>query len=106
MTLVLDLDETLVHFSRKDDKCGFLVRPFASQFLSILSQFFEIGIFTASQKEYADWILDKIDEEKNIKFRYYRESCKFKENAHLKDLEILQKDPTRIIIVDNHPFNL
>ena len=71
MTLVLDLDETLVHYSDFGEKSGFLVRPHARQFLSNLSKFFEIGIFTASSKEYADWILDRIDTERVISFRLY-----------------------------------
>mmetsp|Transcript_27614 Transcript_27614/g.27474 ORF Transcript_27614/g.27474 Transcript_27614/m.27474 type:complete len:154 (+) Transcript_27614:202-663(+) len=51
-TLVLDLDETLIHY-RDDDKF-YLVRPGVTQFLSELSQLFDIVLFTAGVKKYAD----------------------------------------------------
>jgi TFIIF-interacting CTD phosphatase-like protein len=38
-----------------------LIRPFAKEFLCEMNKFFELVIFTASVKEYADWILEKLD---------------------------------------------
>ena len=54
-TLVLDLDETLVHYY--EEKNTMLIRPFASQFLQQMAQFYEVVIFTAGTKDYADWAL-------------------------------------------------
>jgi len=45
-TLVLDLDETLVHFVARDKK--FKLRPGCMQFLKDMSLIFEIVIFTAA----------------------------------------------------------
>lgn len=59
--LVLDLDETLIHFKTNNGKAKFLIRPYTYNFLKNLSRFYEIIIFTAAQQEYADWILNKID---------------------------------------------
>jgi CTD small phosphatase-like protein 2 len=58
-TLVLDLDETLVHFEAKERK--FKIRPNCITFLKTLSQYYEIVIFTAASQDYADWILDVLD---------------------------------------------
>lgn len=74
LTLVLDLDETLVHFTElSPDKRAMLphltnqekefggyytVRPYALSFLSEMSEMFEIIVFTAGTKSYADWILN------------------------------------------------
>ena len=62
-TLVLDLDETLVHYKENLDgeENELLVRPGAEVFLKELSQNFEIVIFTAAMQDYADWVLDQID---------------------------------------------
>lgn len=59
--LVLDLDETLIHFKNDNGRAKFLIRPYTYNFLRNLESHFELIIFTAAQKEYADWILDKID---------------------------------------------
>lgn len=50
-TLVLDLDETLVHFFYTPSGGTFLIRPYCMEFLNKLSDFYEIVIFTASMKE-------------------------------------------------------
>lgn len=48
-TLVLDLDETLIHYvdSGKSEGSFFLIRPFCMQFLKEMSEFYELVIFTA-----------------------------------------------------------
>ena len=48
-----------------------LIRPYALQFLNRLSQFFEIVIFTAATQDYADMILDKIDQNNIVQHRLY-----------------------------------
>jgi RNA polymerase II subunit A small phosphatase-like protein len=67
--LVVDLDETLIHYNEKEN--FYLVRPGVNQFMKELSIHFELILFTASVKEYADWILDQIDPEKYFKTRLY-----------------------------------
>ena len=54
-TLVLDLDETLVHYY--EEKNTVLIRPYAGQFLQQMAKFYEVVIFTAGTKDYADWAL-------------------------------------------------
>lgn len=76
-TLVLDLDETLIHYfempSDGHSEGGhFLVRPGARQFLRDMVKCYEIVIFTAAMQEYADWVLDALDSEKVISHRLYR----------------------------------
>lgn len=59
-TLVLDLDETLVHFEASERK--FRLRPGCLGFLRTLSpEYFEIVVFTAASQEYADFILNVLD---------------------------------------------
>ena len=41
--LVLDLDETLIHFQEDEDSGQFLIRPYAKEFLIQMAKFYEIG---------------------------------------------------------------
>jgi Dullard-like phosphatase family protein len=105
-TLVLDLDETLIHYNQENDEGKVFFRPFLEKFLDELKNHYYIIIFTASLKEYADIILDHLDPNNDIfKERYYREHLQEKETCFVKDLTILKRDIKKIIIVDNLPEN-
>lgn len=72
-----------------------------------MNKYFEIIIFTAAVKEYADIIIDYIDPEKKlIKKRYYRRDVKLNEKEQqIKDLTIIGKDLSKTLIIDNVPEN-
>lgn len=57
-TLVLDLDETLIHNVDYGQDSFFLVRPGCVQFIELMAQYYEIVIFTAALQEYADQVVD------------------------------------------------
>ena len=67
-----------------------------------MSQHFEIIVFTASERSYADAVLNEIDPEGLIKHRLYREHCvKLKKNLYSKDLRKINRDVSQIVLVDN-----
>ena len=101
-TLVLDLDETLVHFFYTPSGGTFLIRPYCIQFLEEMSKFYEIVIFTAALKDYADSILDILDPKKRfIKYRLYRQHTSICGVTFCKDLSKIGRNLGRTIIVDN-----
>ena len=106
-TLVLDLDETLISFHRDEYGIGIIKpRPYLFQFLTEMSKIYELIIFTAATKEYADPILNLID--KNQIFfdkRLYRQHTIIKDNLVIKDLSKLGRDLSKVIILDNIPQN-
>ncbi|GAX14077.1 hypothetical protein FisN_8Hh087 [Fistulifera solaris] len=120
ITLVLDLDETLVHCSVEPVDDADLVfpvdfhgityqvhvkkRPYLETFLEACCGKFEVVLFTASQKIYANELLNRIDPEgKYIQHRLYRDSCLPVEGNFLKDLTVLGRDLAQTILVDNSP---
>ena len=55
---------------------GIFIRKGVKHFLEEVNKYFEVGIFTASVKEYADAVISFLDpENKLIKFRLYRNNC-------------------------------
>lgn len=118
LTVVLDLDETLIHteltavpaanqistLRYNETTCVFYVlhRPWLLEFLSAASSLFELVLFTASEKAYAEQILNFIDKDrKYLKHRLYRDSCVEVQGNYVKDLAILGRDLSQVVIVDN-----
>jgi CTD small phosphatase-like protein 2 len=104
-TLVLDLDETLIHCLDQQEITP-LIRPGTEKFLEEMSKYYEVVIFTASVKDYADTILDQLDpEHKFISFRLYREHTTVLKRTYLKDISKLGRDLSKVIIIDNASDN-
>ena len=99
--LVLDLDETLVHFFEDNDEAYVKVRMGAENFITVLSQYCEIVIFTASTKYYADIVLDGFDCKNLIDYKLYRDHTNEYNGINVKDLSKLGRDLNKIIIIDN-----
>lgn len=120
-TLVLDLDETLVHSSfRPVPSPDYIIpveiegrivdvyvlkRPYVDQFLRAAGQRFEVVVFTASLGKYADPLLDLLDRSNVVRWRLFREACYAYEGAYVKDLQCMGRDLSQILIVDNSPHS-
>ena len=135
--LIIDLDETLIHtkFRNKDNykeldvltkksKCytrtfsysdenyiyymDVFFRPHLKNFLNEVSKYFDLAIFTAATKLYADTIIDFIDpDNKFFLFRLYREACiPIQQRLYIKDLRIIKDyDPMNVILMDNSLYS-
>ena len=125
-TLVLDLDETLVHSvggmengeggepqhdfiiqipqsNNSSHDVHVMVRPHVEEFLQRMSKRFELVIFTASISKYANPLLNIVDKMGYVPFRLFREHCTLINTAFVKDLNLLGRDAKDIIILDNNP---
>ena len=100
-TLVLDLDETLVHYTSDNESAYIQIRPGTEDFLLDLSKYYEIVIFTAALQKYADLVINSIDQNNAISYRLYRQHTLSIGNSNVKDLAKLGRDLRYVIIVDN-----
>ena len=66
-----------------------------------LSKYYEIVIFTAALKKYADLVINSIDPNRVISYRLYRQHTISIGNSNVKDLSKLGRDLRHVIIVDN-----
>ncbi|KAL1842160.1 hypothetical protein VTJ49DRAFT_5933 [Mycothermus thermophilus] len=134
-TLILDLDETLIHSLSKGGRMssGHMVevrlntpypgvggqlgpqhpilyyvhkRPHCDEFLRRVSKWYNLVIFTASVQEYADPVIDWLEaERKYFSARYYRQHCTFRHGAFIKDLSSVEPDLSKVMILDNSPLS-
>ena len=129
--LILDLDETLIHsdldfllkeknvkydtvlyFDSEEEKnipLPIIIRPGIYDFLDYASKNFDLVVFTASDQQYADTIINYIERDKKyFKMRLYRNNCIFIDpGLYIKDLRIFDsfKKLEDIIILDNSLFS-
>jgi len=122
-TLVLDLDETLVHSStekpfpnqkniilnlkikNKPYKIYAILRPYLDFFLKEMSVYYNLYIFTASLSQYSTALLNILDKNRLIIRSFNREHCQYKFGLYFKDLSIFNIDYKNIIIIDNNPVS-
>ena len=104
-TLVLDLDETLVHYIEEKDRHYVQVRPFAEYFLSEMGKYFELVIFTSAEEEYANIVLEEIDKNKVITHKLYRRHVEYSDGFCLKDLNKIGRDLKKVCVIDNDKNN-
>ena len=134
-TLILDLDETLIHSMSKGGRMnsGHMVevrlnsanlapgqagmsqhpilywvnkRPYCDEFLRRVCKWFNLVVFTASVQEYADPVIDWLESERKFfSARYYRQHCTFRQGAYIKDLSSVEPDLSNVMILDNSPLS-
>ena len=104
-TLVLDLDETLVHYIEEENSAYVQVRPYADYFLKELSKYFEIVLFTAAEEDYTDIVLKELNKNNYISHVLCRKYTELNNNSYIKDLSKLGRDLSKVCIVDNNKDN-
>lgn len=126
-TLVLDLDNTLifstvkepksfdhritVNYNGKAQNVWIIERPGLQDFLDHVAQKYEVVLFTAGIMQYGTKIMRKIDRNKRISYFLDRRFCtpigKSNKNQDFfsKDIRILGRDLSRILIVDDRDYS-
>ncbi|KAL9131047.1 MAG: hypothetical protein Q9217_000933 [Psora testacea] len=134
-TLVIDLDETLIHSLAQGGRMssGHMVevklntsvgyggatlgpqhpilyyvhkRPHCDDFLRKVCKWYKLVVFTASVQEYADPVIDWLEQERKFfSGRFYRQHCTFRNGAYIKDLSSVEPDLSKVMILDNSPLS-
>ena len=112
-TLILDLDETLVHVimdktkqQSTQNQAKIIYRPLLFEFLRKMKHLYEMVIFTVSHEDYANKVIDCIEKkEKYFAYKLYRQHVTFIGGEYFKDLSKIGRDLRKVIVVDNMPQN-
>ena len=107
-TLVLGLEGTLLNFeiNLKTNKGIIRLRPYLFPFLDSVQQYFNLIIFTFSEFNYANPLIEAIESNKKyFCFKFFIEHCIILNNYLIKDISRIGIDLDKIIIIDNMPNN-
>ncbi|VDP81917.1 unnamed protein product [Echinostoma caproni] len=101
-TLVLEINDILVHPDWKF-RTGwrFKKRPALELFLQQLSPYYEVVAFTNESAMTGGPVLMQLDPQGQfIHYRLFREATRYKNGKHIKDLSCLNRDLSRVILID------
>ncbi|KAI0433859.1 HAD-like domain-containing protein [Xylaria sp. FL1042] len=100
-TLCISLEDMLVH-SEWSREHGWRVakRPGLDYFLRYLSQYYELVLFTSVPVAMGEPLMRKLDPFQIIVWPLYREATKYKDGEIVKDLSYLNRDLSKVIIID------
>lgn len=101
-TLVLEMTGVLVHPDwTYQTGWRFKKRPGVNHFLQQVGPpLFEVVIYTSEQGFTAYPILDTLDPQGYIMYRLFRDATRYTDGHHVKDLSCLNRDLSRVIMVD------
>uniref|UniRef100_A0A1I8Q899 Mitochondrial import inner membrane translocase subunit TIM50 n=1 Tax=Stomoxys calcitrans TaxID=35570 RepID=A0A1I8Q899_STOCA len=100
-TLVLEMKDVLVHPDwTYQTGWRFKKRPGVDVFLQECAKHFEIVVFTAEQGMTVFPILDALDPNGYIMYRLVRDATHFIDGHHVKNLDNLNRDLKKVIVVD------
>jgi Dullard-like phosphatase family protein len=112
--LVFDLDETLVYctpIKPASDDCFPIkvhrrrvfvhMRPGVLAFLRDIQHTYDIFFFTASHPDYANQIINRIAPSIPLSHRFFRSSCQSSCGYLVKDLRIINRPLSRILLLDD-----
>ncbi|KAI1491312.1 HAD-like domain-containing protein [Biscogniauxia mediterranea] len=101
-TLCISLEDMLVH-SEWSREHGWRVakRPGVDYFLRYLSQYYELVLFTSVPFAMGDPLVRKLDPYRFIVWPLFREATKYIDGEIVKDLSYLNRDLSKVIIIDS-----
>ncbi|XP_014502809.1 mitochondrial import inner membrane translocase subunit TIM50 [Vigna radiata var. radiata] len=102
-TLVLDLNETLIHYIwTRDTGWQTFKRPGVDAFLEHLAQFYEIVVYTDEQNMFVDPVIERLDTKHCIRYRLSRPATKYQDGKHFRDLSKLNRNPAKVLYLSGH----
>ena len=103
-SLVLDLDETLIHFKvnhSHNDEGVLKLRPGVTTFLEVIKEYYEIILFTEASEAYSELIMESFNKNNFFEYKFFRQHTIIIGQDFVKDLQRIGRPLDKTIIVDN-----
>ncbi|KAI1864056.1 hypothetical protein JX265_007352 [Neoarthrinium moseri] len=106
-TLCISLEDMLVHSEwTREHGWRLAKRPGADYFLHYLSQYYELVLFTTVPFAMGEPLVRKLDPFRFIVWPLFREATKYEDGQIVKDLSYLNRDLSKVIMVDTSAEHL
>jgi len=100
-TLVLDLNKTLAYYNKDVQEKVYLRKDLLS-FLSMIKPYYELIAFSCEPNEVTEKIIKEIEAHKiYFDYKLYREHSILYENTLVKDISLIGRNVSKIIVVDD-----
>ena len=109
-SLQIPRKKTYSDFMKKgfEVESSIMIRPFAMEIIKYLKSKAELILFTASQSDYANPIINYLDPNGDIfDYKFFRDKClTAPDGRYVKDLRIFKnRDLKDIVLIDNSAFS-
>ncbi|KAJ2162284.1 mitochondrial inner membrane protein required for protein import [Coemansia sp. RSA 552] len=103
-TLVLNLDDMLIHMDwSKEHGWRIAKRPGLDHFLAYMASMYEVVIFSTQPSHSGMMVMERLDPLEYAPFRLYKDHMRNIDGKNYKDLRTINRDMSRVIMVDIDP---
>ncbi|KAJ2896321.1 mitochondrial inner membrane protein required for protein import [Coemansia aciculifera] len=106
-TLVLNLDDMLIHMDwTKEHGWRIAKRPGLDHFLAYMASMFEVVIFSTQPSHSGMLVMERLDPMEYAPFRLYKDHMRNIDGKNYKDLTTINRDMSKVIMIDITPDSL
>ncbi|KAJ2633543.1 mitochondrial inner membrane protein required for protein import [Coemansia sp. RSA 1290] len=103
-TLVLNLDDMLIHMDwSKEHGWRIAKRPGLDHFLAYMASMFEVVIFSTQPSHSGMLVMERLDPLEYAPYRLYKDHMRNIDGKNYKDLSTINRDMSKVIMVDIDP---
>ncbi|KAJ2546610.1 mitochondrial inner membrane protein required for protein import [Coemansia sp. RSA 1933] len=106
-TLVLNLDDMLVHMDwSKENGWRIAKRPGLNHFIEYMASMFEVVVFSTQPSHSGMLVMERLDPLEYAPYRLYKDHMRNIDGKNYKDLTTINRDMSRVILIDISPDSL
>ncbi|KAJ1665109.1 mitochondrial inner membrane protein required for protein import [Coemansia sp. RSA 1813] len=106
-TLVLNLDDMLIHMDwSKESGWRIAKRPGLDHFLAYMASMYEVVVFSTQPSHSGMLVMERLDPLEYAPYRLYKDHMRNIDGKNYKDLTTINRDMSRVIMIDVTPDSI